>query len=238
MADFTIDYSSGDKTVAVKPVEDLFEVLHATILDEKLSQVKLDQLLADATVIYDKTVITDNVINTTISTSSSESNDTVDVSSNVFATPTKKNNNTKKPTAVSSPTSIADMLAEATVKLYDSKFIDILVSTFFESTTSTSVNQLSEPHVPILLSIEGNIGAGKSTLLRALRAAHPEWTFIDEPLDTWTALKNETGNLLECFYGDQDRWAYTFQVAQIDINRLALETPTLQHFFPLLLPLL
>lgn len=57
-----------------------------------------------------------------------------------------------------------------------------------------------------------NLVAGKSTLLRALRQSHPEWIFVDEPLDTWTSLKNDAGqNLLELFYGDQDRWAYTFQ---------------------------
>ena len=51
-----------------------------------------------------------------------------------------------------------------------------------------------------------------STILNALRKAHPDWNYIDEPLDTWTSLKNEDGtNLLECFYSDQRRWSYTFQ---------------------------
>jgi deoxyadenosine/deoxycytidine kinase len=64
----------------------------------------------------------------------------------------------------------------------------------------------------VLVSIEGNIGAGKSTILNALRKSHPNWNYIDEPLDTWTSLKNEEGtNLLECFYADQRRWSYTFQ---------------------------
>lgn len=64
----------------------------------------------------------------------------------------------------------------------------------------------------VLVSIEGNIGAGKSTILNALRKSHPHWNYIDEPLDTWTSLKNEEGtNLLECFYADQRRWSYTFQ---------------------------
>lgn len=66
--------------------------------------------------------------------------------------------------------------------------------------------------VPFLISIEGNIGAGKSTLLKALRKIQHHWCFIDEPIDTWTSLKNE-GNvsLLELFYHDQRRWSYTFQ---------------------------
>lgn len=65
---------------------------------------------------------------------------------------------------------------------------------------------------PLLISIEGDIGAGKSTLIKQLREAHPEWHFIDEPVNTWLEIKNELGeNLLELFYKDQDTYAYTFQ---------------------------
>jgi hypothetical protein len=35
------------------------------------------------------------------------------------------------------------------------------------------------------------------TLLKKLKELHPDWTFIDEPVDTWTQLRNEKGNLLE-----------------------------------------
>lgn len=72
----------------------------------------------------------------------------------------------------------------------------------------------SKPSVltPILVSIEGNIGAGKTTLLKKLRSNHPTWTFIDEPVDTWSAIKNEKGeSMLEVFYKDRHRWSYTFQ---------------------------
>lgn len=72
----------------------------------------------------------------------------------------------------------------------------------------------SKPSVltPILVSIEGNIGAGKSTLLKKLQTNHPTWTFIDEPVDTWSAIKNEKGeSMLEVFYKDRHRWSYTFQ---------------------------
>jgi deoxyadenosine/deoxycytidine kinase len=65
---------------------------------------------------------------------------------------------------------------------------------------------------PILISIEGAIGSGKTTLMNELKAKYPDWHFIDEPLETWTSLKNEDGeNLLSVFYKDIDRWAYTFQ---------------------------
>jgi deoxyadenosine/deoxycytidine kinase len=65
---------------------------------------------------------------------------------------------------------------------------------------------------PILISIDGLIGSGKTYLLNQLKKEYPEWHFIDEPLDTWTALKNEKGeSLLEVFYKDKMRWSYTFQ---------------------------
>jgi len=80
------------------------------------------------------------------------------------------------------------------------------------SSVGTCILDNGEEAPVVLVSIEGNIGAGKSTILNALRKSHPDWNYIDEPLDTWTSLKNEEGtNLLECFYADQRRWSYTFQ---------------------------
>jgi deoxyadenosine/deoxycytidine kinase len=65
---------------------------------------------------------------------------------------------------------------------------------------------------PILISIDGGVGSGKSTLLDQLRREYTDWHFIDEPLDTWTSLQNESGeNLLEVFYKDKRRWSYTLQ---------------------------
>ena len=64
----------------------------------------------------------------------------------------------------------------------------------------------------LIISLDGNIGAGKSTLLTEIRKAIPELHVVDEPVGQWTALKNGTGkNLLELFYEDKKRWAYTFQ---------------------------
>jgi deoxyadenosine/deoxycytidine kinase len=64
----------------------------------------------------------------------------------------------------------------------------------------------------IIISLDGNIGAGKSTLLAEIRKSIPELHVVDEPVGQWTALKNNTGkNLLELFYEDKKRWAYTFQ---------------------------
>lgn len=80
-------------------------------------------------------------------------------------------------------------------------------------TDATAVDQKEKYAIkPILISIEGNIGAGKSFLLAKLRAAHPEWCFIDEPVEFWESLKNDKKeSLLEVFYKDQRRWSYTFQ---------------------------
>ncbi len=66
---------------------------------------------------------------------------------------------------------------------------------------------------PIIISLDGNIGAGKSTLLAKIRESIPEMNVIPEPVDTWTSLKmgGSGKNLLELFYEDKKRWAYTFQ---------------------------
>ena len=70
---------------------------------------------------------------------------------------------------------------------------------------------MREP-TPILISLEGNIGAGKTTIIKELKRLCPTWHFIDEPVDAWTSLKTASGdNLLELFYRDISRWAYTFQ---------------------------
>ena len=58
--------------------------------------------------------------------------------------------------------------------------------------------------------LEGNVGTGKSTFLRKLQDLGVNVIF--EPVDEWTSIKNLNGkNLLEEFYNDQKRYAYTFQ---------------------------
>lgn len=69
---------------------------------------------------------------------------------------------------------------------------------------------------PILISIEGNIGAGKSTLLKSLQKSLPNWKYIDEPVNFWSTLLNDDGrDLLTTFYGDTNRYAFTFQVCAL-----------------------
>ena len=65
----------------------------------------------------------------------------------------------------------------------------------------------------MIVTIEGNIGSGKSTLVQELRnALTPTWTFLDEPVEEWLKLKDESGrSLIELFYSDKKRYSYTFQ---------------------------
>lgn len=62
---------------------------------------------------------------------------------------------------------------------------------------------------PSYYIVEGNIGAGKSTFLRLLKE-HFDITIVYEPLDQWQNVGNGE-NLLDKFYQDTPRWAYTFQ---------------------------
>lgn len=63
-------------------------------------------------------------------------------------------------------------------------------------------------HAPIIM-IEGNIGAGKSTFLKVLQKQLGA-AIIFEPTNKWQDLDSEN-NLLDLFYKDTPRWAYTFQ---------------------------
>jgi deoxyadenosine/deoxycytidine kinase len=70
----------------------------------------------------------------------------------------------------------------------------------------------SSPQQPILITLDGNIGAGKSTLLKAIHERFPHLTVIQEPVGEWLTMKSSSGeSLLELFYKDTPRWAYTFQ---------------------------
>lgn len=65
---------------------------------------------------------------------------------------------------------------------------------------------------PIIISLDGNIGAGKSTLLDAISKKISYISVVPEPVSDWLNMKNEKGeSLLSLFYGDMDRWCYTFQ---------------------------
>ena len=82
-----------------------------------------------------------------------------------------------------------------------------------------------------IFSIEGNIGSGKSTLLANLRKYYEnnhDVIFLKEPVDEWEKIKDENGTtILEKFYGDQDKYSFSFQmmayVSRIKVLRDALK---------------
>lgn len=85
---------------------------------------------------------------------------------------------------------------------------------------------------PIVISCDGQIGAGKSTLLEVLKEAMPDVEVVLEPVGEWMRLKDPaTGkSLLELFYEDKKRWAYTFQncaiLTRLRTIKAALATTT------------
>lgn len=68
---------------------------------------------------------------------------------------------------------------------------------------------------PQIVSIEGNIGAGKSTILNYLRELFgdsKQVCFVDEPVDMWTEIRDEEGDVLSKFYANPAKYAFAFQV--------------------------
>jgi deoxycitidine kinase len=62
-----------------------------------------------------------------------------------------------------------------------------------------------------LISIEGNIGVGKSTFTTLLKNQIENSLLVPEPVDLWLNIKDKNTNILNQFYNDINRWAYTFQ---------------------------
>jgi deoxyadenosine/deoxycytidine kinase len=85
---------------------------------------------------------------------------------------------------------------------------------------------------PVIISLEGNIGVGKSTFLEAIKESFPDVEIVLEPVGEWMRLKNAEGkSLLELFYEDKRRWAYTFQNAALLSRSKALRTCVRNHAF-------
>jgi deoxyadenosine/deoxycytidine kinase len=66
-----------------------------------------------------------------------------------------------------------------------------------------------------LVCVEGPIAAGKTTILKHFQEKVTDiegfqLVFIDEPIARWTNIAGK--NLLNLFYGNQERWSFTFQV--------------------------
>ncbi len=72
-----------------------------------------------------------------------------------------------------------------------------------------------------IFSFEGNIGSGKSTLVNQFKeyfaagvfATGLNVCFVQEPVDEWNTITDENGKtVIECFYTDNKRYAFAFQM--------------------------
>ena len=61
-----------------------------------------------------------------------------------------------------------------------------------------------------MIYIEGSIAAGKTTLGNAIVEMSPEFTFWEEPVEAW-----RDWGILEAYYKDPQRWAFTMQIAAL-----------------------
>lgn len=81
-------------------------------------------------------------------------------------------------------------------------------------------NGMEKRRAAVKIAIEGNIAAGKSTFLSILGKS-VDFVVVPEPVSKWQNIVSEEdavtgsqvagGNLLQMFYDDPKRWAYTFQ---------------------------
>jgi deoxyadenosine/deoxycytidine kinase len=65
-----------------------------------------------------------------------------------------------------------------------------------------------------IVCIEGNIGVGKSTFTGLLKNYFSSSIIVPEPVNMWLNIKGveaDSPNILQLFYDDISRWAYTFQ---------------------------
>jgi len=77
-----------------------------------------------------------------------------------------------------------------------------------------------------IITIEGNIGAGKSTFVEFLKEeckniGLSNIIFLQEPVDEWTKIKVNNVTILEKFYQEPEKYAFSFQMMAY-ISRLAI----------------
>ena len=79
-----------------------------------------------------------------------------------------------------------------------------------------------------IYSFEGNIGSGKSTLITLLEKEKKlcdyflnNIVYLHEPVDVWATIKDHNDvTILEKFYEDQEKYAFSFQMMAY-ISRIA-----------------
>ena len=86
----------------------------------------------------------------------------------------------------------------------------------------------------IIIAIEGNIGSGKSTMVDLLKKQYDnkilfgrKVIFLQEPVKQWEDISSDGENILEKFYANQEKWAFSFQmmayISRLDILRKAVK---------------
>lgn len=91
----------------------------------------------------------------------------------------------------------------------------------------------------MIVSIEGNIGSGKSTVLRKLKTSQ-EFTdiqthlmrpviFIDEPVKDWETIRDNDHTILEKFYSDPKKYAFSFQIMAYATRFQAIQQALKKH---------
>ena len=67
----------------------------------------------------------------------------------------------------------------------------------------------------LIISIDGNIGSGKSTILNHLRerlSGNKKYVFVDELVKEWSKIEHEGITILEKFYGNTEKYSFSFQM--------------------------
>jgi deoxyadenosine/deoxycytidine kinase len=83
---------------------------------------------------------------------------------------------------------------------------------------------------PMLISVEGNIATGKSTLFEYIKTLGLPLYFVDEPVSDWLKIKDKNNiNALQCFYQDQKRNSFCFQVLAYITRLKKLMTAIQEH---------
>lgn len=79
-----------------------------------------------------------------------------------------------------------------------------------------------------IITIEGNIGVGKSTFIKFLKESCIENNisniiFIEEPVDEWSKINVNGVTILEKFYEEQNKYAFTFQMMAFISRLIAIQ---------------
>ena len=85
----------------------------------------------------------------------------------------------------------------------------------------------------LIISIDGNIGCGKSTFLQELKKEVKiqklnNIIFLQEPVDQWSKINVNGVTILERFYEDPEKYAFSFQMMAY-ISRLSLLKTTIRE---------